>query len=155
MDLLTSLVLGLLLVKEVQSLALNLTVDKGTGQSSEDLLGLGVAIRLAYYKEEILAFLSLDLSLCTEWSEEVRGGGLCMYRSERRGSRRPWLPRSWRHRQSARGPQRGRAPSGRCRCCRPEPARSRLGRCVLVEGWYQGRVKGILTTEPAHFELNC
>lgn len=50
MDLLTSLVLGLLLVKEVQSPALDLTVDKGTGKSSEDLLGLGVALRLAYYR---------------------------------------------------------------------------------------------------------
>lgn len=79
MDLLTSLVLGLLLVKEVQAPALDLTVDKGTGKSSEDLLGLGVALRLTCYREEeVLAFLSLDLALCTGWSEEGRGGIVCV-----------------------------------------------------------------------------
>lgn len=50
MNLLTGVVLGLLLVKEVQSPGLDLTVDKGTSKSSEDLLGLGVAVRLAYYR---------------------------------------------------------------------------------------------------------
>lgn len=50
MDLLIGLVLGLLLVKEVQSPSLGLTVDKGTSKSSKDLLGRGVAVRLAYYR---------------------------------------------------------------------------------------------------------
>lgn len=77
MNLLTSLVLGLLLVEEVQSPGLDLTVDKGTGESSEDLLGLGVALRLACYREEeVLALLSLYLGLCTGWSKERSEWGL-------------------------------------------------------------------------------
>ena len=46
-DLLSGLVLGLLGINEVQAAALDLTVDKGTGKASEDLLGLLVAGGLA------------------------------------------------------------------------------------------------------------
>lgn len=47
MNLLSGLVLDLLSVNEVQSPSLNLTVDKGTSKSSQDLLGLCVAFGLA------------------------------------------------------------------------------------------------------------
>lgn len=46
-DLLASVVLGLLAVNEVQSLGLNLTVDESTGESSHELLGHSVAGGLA------------------------------------------------------------------------------------------------------------
>ena len=48
MQLLSSLVLDLLSIKEVQSLSLNLTVDEGTSKSSKDLLSRCMAVRLAY-----------------------------------------------------------------------------------------------------------
>lgn len=41
------MVLGLLTVNEVKALGLNLTVDKGTDESGDDLLGLGVLVDLA------------------------------------------------------------------------------------------------------------
>lgn len=74
MDLLSGLVLGPLLVKEVQSSGLNLTVDKGTSESSQDLLGLCVALGLAYYRQkEVSAFLCLLTWLCVpnghQWGE--------------------------------------------------------------------------------------
>lgn len=46
-NLLSGLVLYPLCVNEVQPPSLNLTVDKGTSKSSQDLLGLCVAFRLA------------------------------------------------------------------------------------------------------------
>ena len=44
---LTGLVLGLLLVDEVKTTGLDLAVDEGAGESSEELLGLSVARGLA------------------------------------------------------------------------------------------------------------
>lgn len=55
-DLLSGLVLGLLGINEVQAAALDLTVDKGTGKASEDLLGLLVAGGLACYQINISFF---------------------------------------------------------------------------------------------------
>lgn len=47
LELLASMVLGLLTVDEVKTLGLNLAVDKGTSKTGEDLLGLGVVVGLA------------------------------------------------------------------------------------------------------------
>lgn len=47
-DVLTGLVLGLLAVNEVQALGLDLAVNKSTRKSSHDLLGLLVALGLAW-----------------------------------------------------------------------------------------------------------
>jgi hypothetical protein len=41
-------VLGLLPVKEVKALGLELAVDEGTGETGKELLGFGVAVGLAY-----------------------------------------------------------------------------------------------------------
>lgn len=45
---LTSLVLGLLLVEEVKATGLDLAVDEGTSESGEELLGLSVVLGLAW-----------------------------------------------------------------------------------------------------------
>jgi hypothetical protein len=47
-NVLTSLVLGLFLVNEIQTPGLDLTVNEGTSKSSHDLLGLLVALGAAY-----------------------------------------------------------------------------------------------------------
>lgn len=44
---LLGMVLSLLTVNEVKTLGLNLTVNEGTGNTSHDLLGLGVVVNLA------------------------------------------------------------------------------------------------------------
>jgi hypothetical protein len=44
---LLGVVLSFLAVNEVKTLGLNLTVNEGTGKTSNDLLGLGVVINLA------------------------------------------------------------------------------------------------------------
>lgn len=47
LNLLLSVVLSLLLINEVEALALKLLVDEGSGEASEELLGVGVALGLA------------------------------------------------------------------------------------------------------------
>lgn len=47
---LLGVVLGLLTVDEVQTLGLDLTVNEGTSETSDDLLRLGVVINLACRK---------------------------------------------------------------------------------------------------------
>lgn len=39
--------LGLFLINKVQSSRLNLAINKGTDKTGQDLLGLGVAVRLS------------------------------------------------------------------------------------------------------------
>jgi hypothetical protein len=80
-----SITLGLLPVNEIKTSGLGLTVDKGTSEPSKEFLGLVVACRLAF----------CTLSRCSCMAD-----GRWTYRFALRGSRRPWLPRRTRHRQS-------------------------------------------------------
>jgi hypothetical protein len=83
--LVNSILLGSLSVDEVKTSGLGLTVDKGTGESSKEFLGLIVACRLT----------CCILSRCSCMVD-----GSWMYRLSRRVSRRPWRLRRMRHRRS-------------------------------------------------------
>jgi hypothetical protein len=83
--LVNSILLGPLSVDEIKTSGLSLTVDKGTGESSKEFLGLVVACRLTF----------CTLSRC---SCMIDGRGT--YRFAVRGSRTPWRPRRMRHRRS-------------------------------------------------------
>jgi hypothetical protein len=74
MDLLVGQVLGLLDINEVQSPGLNLTVDKGTSKCSKDILGLCVAVRVAYYRKDVLTYPYLQTWLYLPNGEGGKGG---------------------------------------------------------------------------------
>ena len=82
---LTGVVLSLLAVDEVQTLGLNLTVDEGTGETSDDLLGLGVVVNLACSRvSEEAHYFAFDISVMT-------------YPRGPRAPRRPSWPRKRQH----------------------------------------------------------
>ena len=65
------MVLGLLLVKEVKTLGLELAVDEGTGETGKELLGGIVALGLACLNSMFSVCPTIDMKRIEERKEKV------------------------------------------------------------------------------------